>query len=118
MQATITKKRGDEKMRKASIAVLVICLMLSLVTCAAKKQKKVEQEMKQPIQCATAEGDIRVLKSEKAHAAQQIAEGVTSIAVVGIITGTEKEKMKVGVGEYNRMIDQRIAEIKETCGVE
>jgi hypothetical protein len=79
MQATITKKRGDEKMRKASIAVLVICLMLSLVTCAAKKQKKVEQEMKQPIQCATAEGDIRVLKSEKAHAAQQIAEGVTSI---------------------------------------
>jgi hypothetical protein len=105
MQATITKKRGDEKMRKASIAVLVICLMLSLVTCAAKKQKKVEQEMKQPIQCATAEGDIRVLKSEKAHAAQQIAEGVTSIAppgaVVGIITGTEKEKMKVGVGEYN-----------------
>jgi hypothetical protein len=122
MQATITKKRGDEKMRKASIAVLVICLMLSLVTCAAKKQKKVEQEMKQPIQCATAEGDIRVLKSEKAHAAQQIAEGVTSIAppgaVVGIITGTEKEKMKVGVGEYNKMIDQRIAEIKETCGVE
>ena len=109
-------------MRKASLAVLAICLMISLVTCGAKKQKKVEQEMKQPIQCATAEGDIRVLKSEKAHAAQQIAEGVTSIAppgaVVGIITGTEKEKMKVGVGEYNKMIDQRIAEIKETCGVE
>jgi len=109
-------------MRKASIAVLVICLMLSLVTCGAKKQKKVEKEMKQPINCATAEGDMRVLKSEKAHAAQQIAEGVTSIAppgaVVGIITGTEKEKLKVGVGDYNKMIDQRIAEIKEKCGVD
>ena len=109
-------------MRKASIAVLVICLMFSLVTCAAKKQKKVEQEMKQPINCATAEGDIRVLKSEKAHVGQQIAEGVTSIAppgfVLGVVTVTEKEKVKVGVGEYNKMIDQRIAEIKETCGVE
>jgi hypothetical protein len=122
MQATITKKRGDEKMRKASLVIMVICLMISLVACAAKKQKKVEQEMKQPINCATAEGDIRVLKSEKAHVGQQIAEGVTSITppgfVLGVVTGTEKEKVKVGVGEYNRMIDQRIAEIKETCGVE
>ena len=109
-------------MRKASLVVMVICLMISLVACGAKKQKKVEQEMKQPIQCTTAEGDIRVLKSEKAHVGQQIAEGVTSIAppglVLGVVTGTEKEKLKVGVGEYNRMIDQRIAEIKETCGVE
>ncbi len=122
MQATIAKKRGDEKMRKASIAVLVICLMLSLVTCAANKQKKVEQEMKQPINCATAQGDIRVLQHEKAHVAQQVAEGVTAIfpagLVLGVVTGTEKEKVKVGVGEYNKMIDQRIAEIKATCGVE
>ena len=109
-------------MRKVSVAVMVMCLMISLVACAAKQQKKVEQEMKQPINCATAEGDIRVLKSEKAHVGQQIAEGVTSITppgfVLGVVTGTEKEKVKVGVGEYNRMIDQRIAEIKETCGVE
>ena len=33
----------NEKMRKASIAVLVICLMLSLVTCGAKKQKKLNR---------------------------------------------------------------------------
>jgi len=109
-------------MRKASLVVMVICLMISLVACGANKQKKVEKEMKQPINCATAEGDIRVLKSEKAHVGQQIAEGVTSIAppgfVLGVVTGTEKEKLKVGVGEYNKMIDQRIAEIKETCGVE
>ena len=109
-------------MRKASIIVLVICLMISLMACAAKDQKKVEQEMKQPINCATAEGDIRVLKHEKAHVSQQIAEGVTSIAppgfILGVITGTEKTKIKVGIGEYNKMIDKRIAEIKEKCGVE
>jgi hypothetical protein len=108
-------------MKKALMIVLAICLVVSLTACAASKQKKVEQEMKQPINCATAEGDIRTLEHEKAHTAQQIAEGVTALVpasiVVGLMTGTEKEKLKVGTGEYNKMIDKRIAEIKETCGV-
>jgi NADPH-dependent curcumin reductase CurA len=77
--------------------------------------------MKQPISCATAEGDIRTLEHEKTHTAQQIAEGVTALIpasiVVGIVTGTEKEKLKVGTGEYNKMIDQRISEIKQKCGI-
>jgi hypothetical protein len=37
---------------------------------------------------------------------------------LGVVTGTEKEKLKVSVGDYNKMIDKRIAEIKEKCGVE
>ena len=108
-------------MKKALMIVLAICLVVSLTACMASKQKKVEQEMKQPINCATAEGDIRTLEHEKAHVGQQIAEGITSIVpaslVVGIVTGTEKEKIEVGTGEYNKMIDQRIAEIKDKCGV-
>ena len=109
-------------MRKTGIILMAICLMISLTACAASKQKQVEQEMKQPISCATAEGDIRVLEHEKVHVAQQILEGVTSIAppglILGVVTGTEKTKIKVGVGEYNKMIDKRIAEIKEKCGIE
>jgi hypothetical protein len=109
-------------MRKVSLVIMVMCLMISLVACAAKQQKKVEQEMKQPINCATAEGDIRVLQHEKAHVAQQVAEGVTAIfpagLVHGVATGTEKTKAKVATGEYNEMIDKRIAEIKEKCGID
>ncbi len=109
-------------MRKTSVTALVMFLAVLLVACAAKDQKKVEQEMKQPINCATAQGDIRVLKHEKAHVAQEAAEGITAILpaglVVGVVTGTEKEKLKVSVGEYNKMIDKRMAEIKEKCGVE
>ncbi len=109
-------------MRKSIITVWVLCLMFSIFACAAKDQKKVEQEMKQPINCATAEGDIRVLQHEKAHVEQQIAEGVMSITppgfVSGVITGTEKTKVTVATGDYNKMIDQRIAAIKEKCGVE
>ena len=108
-------------MKKAGIILLAICLMISVTACAASKQKKVEQGMDQPISCATAEGDIRVLQHEKAHVAQQIAEGATAIfpagLVLGVVTGTEKEKIKVAVGEYDKAIDKRIAEIKEKCGI-
>jgi hypothetical protein len=73
------------------------------------------------INCVTAEGDIRSLKQEKAHVKQEIAAGVTSITPVGLVVstvrGTEKEKLKVTVGEYNRMIDKKIAEIKRECGI-
>ena len=97
------------------------CIVMLLPACALK-QKKVEKEMKQPINCATAEGDIRMLQQEKAHVAQQIVEGATSIVpaslVLGIITGTEKEKLRVATGEYNKAIDKRVAEIKSQCGVQ
>ena len=108
-------------MKKILIGVLVVGLVLTMASCAMQ-QKKVEKEMKQPINCATAEGDLRALKSEKAHVAEQIAEGITAIIpiglVVGVVTWTEGTKYKVATGEYNKMIDKRMAEIKEQCGVE
>jgi hypothetical protein len=79
--------------------------------------------LQQPIKinCATAEGDIRMLQSEKAHVAQQVAMGITAIApaglVMGVLMGTEQTKLQVATGDYNNMIDQRIAEIKMTCGL-
>ena len=72
--------------------------------------------------CATAEADLRVLQSEKTHTSQQIADGVTAIVpiglVVGVVTGTEAGKAQVATGEYNKMLDAKIAEIKQKCGLE
>lgn len=88
------------------------------------KQKKVEKSLESagPPNRATAEGDLRVLESEKVNVAERMAAGVTAIApagiVIGILTGTEGTKMRVAAGKYNDAIGQRIAEIKETCGVE
>ena len=80
------------------------------------------QSLQQPINCAMAQGDIRVLQSEKTHTAQQIAQGVTAITpagiVLGALTGTEGTKLQVASGDYNTMIDNRIAAIKATCGVQ
>jgi len=85
------------------------------------EQRKVEKALKHPpaVNCATAEGDIRTLQHEKANVAQRIGEGVSMIApagiVVGVVSDTEGAKFEVATGEYNKMIDQRIAEIKNTC---
>ena len=106
-----------KKMTLFSVVALVI-----LVTGCSDKYKKTEQQMKQPINCATAEGDIRLLMHEKAHVTDQIAQGVSAFSpaglVVGLVAGDEGTKAKVASGEYNKMIDKRIAEIKAQCGVE
>ncbi|MBW2201886.1 MAG: hypothetical protein JRF71_13815 [Deltaproteobacteria bacterium] len=112
-------------MKKTGIMVMavLICLAFSVTGYAkAKSDKEVMEEMKQPINCSTAEGDLRMLEHEKAHVAKQIANGVMAIvpisAVIGIITGHEKIKIKVATGEYNKLIDKRIAEIKAHCGID
>ena len=100
--------------------ILLVALVI-VVTGCSDKFKKGETQMKQPINCATADGDIRMLMHEKAHVDDQIAQGVTAIvpvgAVIGIVTKTEGTKLKVATGDYNKMIDKRIAEIKKECGV-
>ena len=101
----------------------VIVLFSLVLTACAEHQKKVYSELENPppINCTTAEGDIRLLNHEKANVAERIAEGVTAIApagiVIGVITWTEPTKLRVAVDKYNDMIDKRIAEIKQECGL-
>ena len=80
-----------------------------------------QQDLAKPVNCATAAGDMRVLQSEKANVMTQIASGVTSLdpaaAVMSTVTGSEVAKLKVASGEYNQMIDDKIALIKKTCGM-
>ena len=106
-------------MKKMAMILLVASVIL--VTGCSDKFKKGEKQVKQPINCATADGDIRMLMHEKAHVEDQIVQGATAIfpagAVIGIVTKTEGTKLKVATGEYNKMIDKRIAEIKKECGV-
>ncbi len=103
------------------IIILASCAAIFISGCDTEKYQHVEQELKRPINCATAEGDIRMLQHEKAHVTDQLLQGVSAIspagAVVGLAKGTEGTKMKVASGDYNKMIDKRIAEIKEHCGI-
>jgi hypothetical protein len=107
---------------KTTKVLMIVAIGLLVVQCGcADKYQKAELDVKKPINCATAEGDIRMLEHEKAHTMDQLSMGVSAIspagAVVGLVKGTEGTKMKVASGDYNKMIDKRIAEIKAHCGI-
>ncbi len=99
-------------------AVLVLS---GVIVACSPVSKDAQRELKQPINCATAHGDIRILENEEAHVGKQILSGVTAItpagAVIGIVTGTEGDKLKVATGEYNRQIEAKIAEIRRVCRI-
>jgi hypothetical protein len=99
---------------------LVVALLSPGCAMNLKKDEKAAEQM--PVNCATADGDLRVLRSEKAHVAEEIALGVTAIypagLIVGLLTGTEGTKIQVATGEYNKKLDAKIAEIQSTCGVQ
>ena len=73
-----------------------------------------------PINCATAEGDIRALNAEKEHAQQQQLLDVAAItpagALLGLIKGNEKKKLEMLSGDYEKQIDARIAATQAQCG--
>jgi len=105
-------------MKNVTLTSMFFSLVISLPVFAVDT-KEVQEDLAKPINCATAEGDIRVLKSEKAHVGKKIAAGVESIAppslVFHLIKHTEDDQIKVATGEYDKMIDKRIAEIEADC---
>jgi hypothetical protein len=110
------------KTNRLTLLSSILLTALLVPGCAMEYKEKAQAVEAQPVNCATAEGDLRVLKSEKAHVVQQIGMGVSAISpyglALGVLTGTEGTKLKVATGEYNDLIDRKIAEIQETCGVQ
>lgn len=105
---------------KLHFALAALVVLVS--ACKGPNVQEVQQQEAAPVNCATAEGDLHVLQSEKVSTAKQIADGVTAITPVGLVagtaTGTEKGKLQIASGDYNKMIDQKIAQIKSTCGIQ
>jgi hypothetical protein len=104
---------------KTSIPFVLSIVLLA--GCQGPNVQQVQQQEAAPVNCATAEGDLRVLQSEKVSTAKMIEDGVTAITPVGLVAGTatgkEKGKLQIASGDYNKMIDQKIAQIKSTCGI-
>jgi hypothetical protein len=99
----------------------VICLTIFVAACAAPISQQAKRDLASPVDCSTAQSDIRILEDEKASVVKQIENGVTAVApigaVIGILRMTEKDKLEVGSHYYNHKINQKIAEIKRECGV-
>ena len=95
--------------------------LLILASGCASKYAKVEEGFAQPINCSTAEIDIRALEEDKASKSAEAAAGLSyalpTTIIMGAITGTGGAAYDVGNGDYNRKIDERIDRIRSTCKI-
>jgi hypothetical protein len=55
------------------LLLALVVAAVALVTSCAMQEKKTMESLNQPVNCATAEGDLRVLQGEKKNVAEQIA---------------------------------------------
>lgn len=105
-------------MKYVRFSTIVIAVVL-LAGCKTISQKE-KDDLAKPIDCSTAEQDIATLKSEKASAIKRAEAGggmvMPASAIIGILSGDYSNREKVASGEYNKDIDNKIAEIKAACG--
>ena len=101
--------------------ITFFCIVAFLVGCATISEEA-KYEIDKPVDCSTAEYDIKILEGAKASAGKQALSGVRAVlpagAVVGILSGDYKNRAKVATGQYNKDIDAKIQQIKDTCGMD
>lgn len=105
-------------------AVLLVSFVALGTGCGTNYKQMADNEKQaktMPVNCAFAEGDIRMLQSELATNQQRTAAGVTAVvpisAVISTVSGTEGTKAQIASGEYNKILQAKITEIKNVCGV-
>jgi hypothetical protein len=105
--------------KKTALVLVVGLLPLTFACAPISREAKIE--IAKPVDCGTAQEDLRILKSEKASVEKQFANGVMAVtpagAAIGILTMTEKDKLEVAIGDYNHRINRKIEEIQNTCGI-
>lgn len=104
-----------------NIQTASLALVAGLMVSCASHEASVEATLDDQINCKTAEGDVRALLAEKKHAAEQAAAGAQAIvpvsALVNMVEGTEDTQFRVMIGDYDKAIDKRIAQIDAQCGI-
>lgn len=108
---------------KHIIPVLAIIALVS--GCSSNSpapEKQVEASLAAPIDCGNAQKNIALLNSEKARTSQEIEAGASSVIPLGAVAhmfgGSEKESLEIGTGQYNKKLDDKIAEIKDACNIQ
>jgi hypothetical protein len=95
---------------------------LVLVTSCARKYQKIEESLEQPINCATARQYIKTLQGQKVSKGEEAAVGMSyalpTTVFIGALTGAGGAQYEVGTGEFNRKIDERIADVRVQCKVD
>lgn len=109
--------------------LVIVCAVFALVGCGRVQSRMHKQEipdqakadLAKPIDCTAAQSDIQILESEKVSSTDQLKSGVKMFvpasAAVAILKGQYIDRGEVAVGQYNTDLDNKIKEIKTTCGI-
>jgi len=102
-------------MSRSSFTPILCCVVAALTALPV-----MGDQAKHPVNCTTAEGDLRAIAAERKHAQAQQAESIVAItpagALLGLVAGTEQKRLKMLSGEYVEKLDARAAEIRAACG--
>ena len=92
-------------------AVLPAALIALTISTAYAQQK--------PVDCSTAKDDIAHLQHEKKSTDERKVKGVMSIMPIGIainaVSSASESPKEMHIDEYNKQLDNRIAEIQSAC---
>ena len=106
------------KYYRFSAAVIAVILLAGCRTIS----QQAKDDLAKPIDCSTAEQDIATLEKEKASVVSQANAGsgmiIPSSAIIGLLSGDYPDRVKVATGQYNKDIEEKIAQIKAVCGKE
>lgn len=75
-----------------------------------------------PVECSTAKDDVSTLEHEKEKTSDKAVKGILAFTPIGLVanaaTGGDKmdKDQKLSAEDYNKIIDERIAQIKAACG--
>ena len=82
---------------------------------------RVKAQLAKPVDCNTAQHDIKVLEEEKASLLKRTVSGARSVmpigATISLLAGNYKDGVEVAVGDYNADIEARIQAIKQKCNI-
>ena len=104
-------------MKRSIIAISAPVMVLATLSFGALAQDAA-------VNCDTAKEDIAHLQHEKKSTDERAVKGVMSIMPIGLALNTATSAAESGsqkemdIKEYNQKLTDRIAEIKQTCGIE
>jgi hypothetical protein len=97
--------------------LLMLTGIALLATACASQSEDETMAQSAPINCATAEADLRVLRSEQSHAMEQAMGGGRTMVPSGLVTEPEYTTGPVGAGQYSDYLNNRISQIQQACGL-
>ncbi|MBU6378539.1 MAG: hypothetical protein KJS95_08400 [Gammaproteobacteria bacterium] len=111
-----TKRR-----RHAVLCGGLLVAALLVAGCASTIAPETLTLLKKPVDCSTAEEDIKRLSAAKPDGVKQTMTLAQTLSpsglVVGLVTEDLDNRKRVISGEHGEDIDRRIAQMARTCGI-